>query len=64
MIDAADGLMDGDKRVAGFAHEAGRAAVVVVNKWDLVDPGITKGKRPNRDRMLAFTQTLRDEITA
>ncbi|MCE5323757.1 ribosome biogenesis GTPase Der [bacterium] len=36
VIDAADGLRDGDKRVAGFAHDAGRACVVVVNKWDLV----------------------------
>lgn len=35
VIDAFDGLRDGDKRVAGFAHEAGRACVVVVNKWDL-----------------------------
>jgi len=37
VIDAAEGLLDGDKRVAGFAHEAGRACVVVVNKWDLMD---------------------------
>jgi len=36
VIDAAEGLLDGDKRVAGFAHEAGRASVLVVNKWDLV----------------------------
>lgn len=35
VIDAADGVCDGDKRVAGFAHEAGRACVLVVNKWDL-----------------------------
>jgi len=36
VIDAKDGLKDGDKRVAGFADEAGRACVLVVNKWDLV----------------------------
>lgn len=35
VVDAFDGLRDGDKRVAGFAHEAGRACVIVVNKWDL-----------------------------
>jgi len=35
IVDASDGLCDGDKRVAGFAHEAGRACVLVVNKWDL-----------------------------
>lgn len=37
VIDASEGLLDGDKRVAGFAHEAGRALVIVVNKWDLTD---------------------------
>jgi len=35
LIDAADGVTDGDKRVAGYSHNAGRAAVIVVNKWDL-----------------------------
>ena len=34
VIDGADGLRDGDKRVAGFARDAGRACVLVVNKWD------------------------------
>ncbi len=37
VIDASEGLCDGDKRVAGFAHEAGRACVVIVNKWDLYE---------------------------
>lgn len=37
VIDAHDGLKDGDKRVAGFANEAGRACVIVVNKWDLCE---------------------------
>lgn len=36
MIDAFDGLKDGDKRVGGYAHEAGRAVIIVVNKWDLM----------------------------
>lgn len=35
VIDAFDGLCDGDKRVAGFAHEAGRACMLAINKWDL-----------------------------
>lgn len=35
VIDASEGLRDGDKRVAGLAHDAGRACVLVVNKWDL-----------------------------
>ncbi|NLN75162.1 MAG: ribosome biogenesis GTPase Der [Armatimonadetes bacterium] len=37
VIDAFEGLCDGDKRVAGFALEAGRACIIVVNKWDLCD---------------------------
>jgi len=35
LIDADEGLTDGDKRVGGYAHEAGKAVVMVVNKWDL-----------------------------
>lgn len=35
LIDANDGLRDGDKRVMGFSHEAGKPCVIVVNKWDL-----------------------------
>ncbi len=61
VIDAGEGLTDGDKRVAGFAHEAGRAGVVVVNKWDLVEPQIAQGKRPTRERMLEFTEELRKQ---
>jgi len=37
LIDASEGLIEQDKRVAGLAHEAGRAIVIVVNKWDAVD---------------------------
>lgn len=62
VIDAGEGLTDGDKRVAGFAHEAGRASVIVVNKWDLVDPGIRDGKRPNREKIQEFTADLRNQM--
>lgn len=34
VIDAEEGILEQDKRVAGYAHEAGRAIVIVVNKWD------------------------------
>lgn len=37
MLDAAAGVTEQDKRIAGYAHEAGKAAVLVVNKWDLVE---------------------------
>ena len=36
MIDAIEGITDQDIRIAGFAHEAGKAIVIVVNKWDAV----------------------------
>jgi len=35
MIDGSEGILDGDKRVGGLANDAGRASVLVVNKWDL-----------------------------
>lgn len=37
MIDAAEGITDQDKKVAGYAHEAGKASIFVVNKWDLLE---------------------------
>ncbi len=65
VIDASAGIMDGDKRVAGMAQEAGRACVIVVNKWDLVDPGVIyeKGKprNANKEKMEKFTEKFRKE---
>ena len=37
MIDANDGLTEQDTKIAGLAHEAGKASIIVVNKWDLVE---------------------------
>ncbi|WP_278925586.1 ribosome biogenesis GTPase Der [Staphylococcus auricularis] len=37
VIDAEEGIIEQDKRVAGYAHEAGKAIVIVVNKWDTVE---------------------------
>ncbi len=36
MIDAVEGVTEQDKKIAGYAHEAGRAVVIIVNKWDLI----------------------------
>lgn len=36
VLDAAAGVTEQDKRIAGYAHEAGKAQIIVVNKWDLV----------------------------
>ncbi len=37
MIDARDGVTDQDTKIAGLAREAGKASIIVVNKWDLVE---------------------------
>ncbi|HBD85907.1 MAG TPA: ribosome biogenesis GTPase Der [Clostridiales bacterium] len=37
MIDAREGVTDQDTKIAGLAHEAGKASVIIVNKWDLVE---------------------------
>lgn len=34
MIDATEGVTDQDAKIAGEAHEAGKAVIIVVNKWD------------------------------
>lgn len=52
VIDADEGLCDGDKRVAGFANEAGRACVIAVNKWDLV----------SEESMREFADDIRRQI--
>ncbi len=42
MIDASEGVTDQDSKVAGLAHDAGKASVLVVNKWDAVPDKTTK----------------------
>jgi len=37
MLDAREGVTEQDTKIAGLAHEAGKASIVIVNKWDLVD---------------------------
>ncbi|MBE6591194.1 MAG: ribosome biogenesis GTPase Der [Ruminococcaceae bacterium] len=37
LIDASDGTAFQDARIAGIAHEVGKASVIAVNKWDLID---------------------------
>jgi GTP-binding protein len=65
VIDASAGVVDGDKRVAGLAQDAGRACIIVVNKWDMLDPGVIyekgKSRHANRDKIEKFTETFRKE---
>jgi len=42
VVDAADGVTDGDQRVARFAEERGCAIVVLLNKWDLLEDDETR----------------------
>ena len=37
MIDATEGVTEQDTKIAGYAHEQGKAAVICVNKWDLIE---------------------------
>ena len=37
VIDALEGVTEQDKKIAGYAHDNGKATVIVVNKWDLVE---------------------------
>ncbi len=37
VIDATEGFAEQDSKIAGYAHEKGKASIVVLNKWDLVE---------------------------
>ncbi|OAT86407.1 ribosome biogenesis GTPase Der [Desulfotomaculum copahuensis] len=54
VLDAVEGVTEQDKRIAGYAHEQGKAAVIVVNKWDLVEKDTHTAGR--------FTETIRREL--
>ena len=54
VINAEEGIREQDKRIAGYAHEAGRGLIIVVNKWDLV--------KKDTNSMRDFEQEIRDEF--
>lgn len=37
LIDAQEGVTEQDTKIAGYAHEQGKASIIVVNKWDVID---------------------------
>ena len=49
MLDARDGVTDQDTKIAGIAHEAGKACILVMNKWDLVDKETGTMEKLRRD---------------
>ncbi len=56
MLDARDGVTEQDTKIAGLAHEAGKASIIVVNKWDLVEKetGTMEDMRKRVKQDLAF----------
>ena len=55
LIDANDGVTEQDTKIAGLVHEAGKAAIIVVNKWDAVED---KETNTMRDKELAVRDGL------
>jgi len=56
LIDGRDGVTEQDTKIAGLAHEAGKASIIVVNKWDLVEKetGTLEKMRKDIQRDLGF----------
>lgn len=54
MIDATAGITEQDEKIAGLSHEAGKAAIIVVNKWDLVEKDNSSVKK--------FTDNIREAL--
>ena len=51
MLDARDGVTEQDTKIAGLAHEAGKASIIVVNKWDLVEKETGTMEKMRKDVM-------------
>ncbi len=54
MLDATEEVSEQDQRIAGYAHEAGKANIIVVNKWDLVEKD---GRTMNK-----FDKDIREDL--
>jgi GTP-binding protein len=54
VLNGEEGIIEQDKHIAGYAHENGKAAVFVVNKWDLVEK--------DDKTMQKFTNAIRDHF--
>lgn len=54
LIDANEGVTEQDKRIAGYAHEAGRASIIIVNKWDLIEK--------NNNTYSEYTKNVRNQL--
>lgn len=55
VLNAEEGITEQDKKIAGYAHEAGKAIIIVVNKWDLIEK--------DNKTTLRFTENIRHELS-
>ena len=55
VCDATEGLSEQDVRIAGYAHEEGKASVLIVNKWDLIEK--------DTHTMVAFQKSLLADLS-
>lgn len=54
VIDANEGISEQDSKIAGLAHDAGKASIIVVNKWDLIEK--------DNHSIKEYTKKIRDEL--
>ncbi|MFS0555524.1 ribosome biogenesis GTPase Der [Brevibacillus sp. 179-C9.3 HS] len=54
VINGEEGIIEQDKKIAGYAHEAGRGVIIIVNKWDAVEK--------DDKTMQRFTELIREEF--
>ncbi|EAG2201595.1 ribosome biogenesis GTPase Der [Listeria monocytogenes] len=57
VINAEEGIREQDKRIAGYAHDAGRAIIIVVNKWDAINKDDKDEKTIN-----VWTEDIREQF--
>ncbi|MCF6093527.1 ribosome biogenesis GTPase Der [Microaerobacter geothermalis] len=54
VLDGDQGIIEQDKKIAGYAHQSGRGVIIVVNKWDIVEK--------DDKTMQRFTEEIRTEF--
>ncbi|MEO4053183.1 ribosome biogenesis GTPase Der [Solibacillus sp. CAU 1738] len=54
VLNADEGIQEQDKKIAGYAHEAGKAIIIVVNKWDAIEK--------DEKTMNFYTQQIREHF--
>lgn len=54
VLNAEEGIIEQDKKIAGYAHDAGRALMIIVNKWDVIEK--------DNKTLQTFEEKIRDEF--